>query len=251
MFVLLGRIAQHGLWLIQKRQSQESQRLPDQVKETGVLISNTANCIIEIFNNNPILLTPIMDNQAIELDATFHFLRAAGYIEKVKTLVAIISSRIEYAFCSHSYYPCIFTDYSDLAKHPERTEKYRKEATVGTVLIPILAIWAAIAGDAETLSRIKYFTDKHYSHSTLQLWFPGDDSEHFLYMGNETHGLCMSDFEILEKPDDMLDLVKRESNATTFYNDLSAIKFGMWPVVTLAALHHHRVPIPPQLWNIK
>ena len=70
----------------------------------------------------------------------------------------------------------MFEDYRDLAEHPRDEPGYREEATTGSILLPTLAVWAAITGDSEILGALANFASGAFQHSTLQLWYPGPDN---------------------------------------------------------------------------
>jgi hypothetical protein len=245
MSSLLGRVAQHGLWLVSDLEetpveSGKASDIENQIKQT-------ANYIVSMVNNNPILLSPIMDEAAIELNATFIFLRAAERFDAIADLIRGIFGATSFSYQANGKYPCVYTNYRDLIAHPKCTDEYREDATSGSILLPTLVFWAALLNDAELLTEMKKFVEKYYSHSTLQLWFPGEDTELHLYDNSEVHGLCLTDIAILEDCEKNISAIQRESEATEHFDNLSAVQFGYWPIITLASLHH-RLPIAPQLW---
>ena len=245
MASLLGRVAQHGMWLVSD--IEENPVTSGEASETDIQIKQTANYIVSMVNNNPILLSPIKDEAAIEINAAFIFLRAAGRLDVIGDLVRGIFGATSFSYQANGKYPCVHTNYRDLVGHPKRTDEYREEATSGSILLPTLAYWAALLKDTELLAEMKKFVEEYYSHSTLQLWFPGDDTELHLYDNSEVHGLCLTDIVIAEDCDQYISAIRRESDATKHFDNLSAVQFGYWPIISLASLHHH-LPIAPQLW---
>ena len=138
--------------------------------------------------------------------------------------------------------------YRDLIDHPRHDNDYRVEATAGSLLVPTLAVWAAVTADATTLGMLADFVAGPYAHSTLQLWYPGFDTETHLYRGSGAHGLAATGIDIQRSCEAMLSPIKSECEASEAFASLSAVRAGLWPLVILAS-RHHRVPVPPQFWR--
>ena len=249
LFELVGRIGTRGLWLVDqvgRLDRAKDQRLVAQIEES---ISHTANLLINVIRNNPALRTPIKDNQAIDINLACLFLDLAGRADAIRYWIKQIAEGTAFAFHVHLQYPCTHDDYRELALHPSRNDEYRAEATAASTLVPILAVWAALTGDAPTLALLADFVSGPYSHSTLQLWYPGPDSEAHLYRGDANHGLAATDIEIPRSCEEMLSPIKSECQATKAFSQLSAIRSGLWPLVILAS-RHHRIPVPPHFWRL-
>ena len=199
--------------------------------------------------SNPALLMLVSEDQVVDLTTAFMFLAAqGGAADALKGWVKETVNRAHYAFCTHQAYPCVHRDYRDLAEHPrEKTDKYRQAATAASVLLPTLAFWAAGLGDVETVKDLANFKPDHLGHCSFQLWLPSDDSESYIYTGDESHGAAFTDIPVTEDPSVVLDYVLRECGENTAFFDLSAVDFGHWPIVAVAC-RHHRLPIPPYLW---
>ena len=93
------------------------------------------------------------------------------------------------------------------------------------------------------------FASDAFQHSTLQLWFPGPDTEEHLYRGGANHGLSANPVKIGRTCDDMLTPIKSECALSNAYASLSAVKNGLSPLV-VSASRHHRYPVPPHLWQL-
>ena len=114
---------------------------------------------------------------------------------------------------------------------------------------PTLAVWAAITSDAATLALLVDFVAGPYDHATLQLWYPGSDTETHLYRGSADHGLAAPGIKIQRSCEAMLSPIKSECKASAAFTGLSAVRSGLWPLVILAS-RHYRVPVPPQFWRL-
>ena len=243
LFNIIGRIGTRGIWqlyffnlvgLEYKKAIQDN-------------LFATAELLADVIQNNPVLYSPIKDSHAIDINIACLFLNNLGYDRLVQSWIQHIAGAIVFAYRSNGPYPCVFDDYRDLIEHPKKDEQYRVEATAGSILFPTLAVWASISGDGETLNYLADFTSKHYKHSTLQLWYPGPDTEEHLYNGSRIHGLAATDIRIECNPDYMLAQIRSECSNSEDFSSLSPLAYDLWPIIILAS-QHHRIPVPPQFW---
>lgn len=249
LFEFLGRLAMCGIWLHFSLANARDNQPAEDIVEIQNSIQKLLSAAIGMINNNPTLSSPIRDDHAIEISLACMFFEMCGRTNDSGNWVSGIAARVQFAFDSKQKYPCIFQSYRDLLAHPKSDDGYREEATSGSVLIPTLAIWAAKAEDTETLSRLTKFTADSFSHSTLQLWFPGADTEAKLYAGELQHGIAVTDLKIRKSPAEILQIPRDECEANDHFDNLSAVKYGFWPIV-LIACRHYRIPVPPQLWTL-
>ena len=248
LFDVLGRLSLCGLWLQYVRTIGDEPTTEDEIKHFRNTINPFVSGLINFVDNNPILLTPIRDEQAIDINLACLFLSGQGQSGFVRRWIAGIAGAAVFSFKTHDKYPCLFSNYQDLLAHPkERNDAYRKKATEGSILYPTLAVWAGLLCADDVLSTLQNFAAENLQHCTLQLWFPGHDSEKHLYTNGDQHGGALTDFEITADKEALLHQVFEECEADQSFNQLSAIQFGIWPLV-LMACRHYRLPIPPHFW---
>ena len=249
MFDLLGRLGMRGIW-----HCHMAERVSEVGTEDGKLsvqrrLRHIAQIITNMISNNPILNTPIKDDHAIDVNIACLFLRGVGCIQFIKDWIRRIAHATRYAFQTDGPYPCVHRDYRDLVEHPRDEAGYRERATAGSIMVPTLAMWAAIADDPDTLEMLAEFTSGPYKHSTLQLWYPGDDSEEHFYRGSADHGLAATGIKVVRSCGAMVASIAAECTASSAFRSLSAIRRGLWPLVILAC-RHHRMPVPPHFWGL-
>ena len=244
LFKIVGRIGTRGLWqlhlahrLALEDRKEDGEAIQEDLHATGKLLA-------DVLNNNPVLCTPVKDSQAIDISIACLFLNKLGCDQVVQNWIHQMARATAFAYHSNGGYPCVFNDYRDLVDHPKNDDQYRAEATVGSLLVPTLAVWSSITGDVETLNFLADFASGHYQHSTLQLWYPGPDTEEHLYRGSANHGLAATDIRIERHPDDMLASVRSECTNSAAFLSLSPLSYDLWPLLILAS-RHHRVPVPP------
>lgn len=249
MFDLLGRLGMRGIWHCLMAEQMSEVGTEDDKLHVRNGLHHIAQIIVNMIRHNPILNTPIKDDHAIDVNIACLFLRGVGCIQFVKDWIKRIAHATQYAFQTNGPYPCVYRDYRDLVEHPRDEAGYRERATAGSIMVPTLAMWAAIVDDPDTLEMLAEFTSGPYKHSKLQLWYPGDDSEEHLYRGSDNHGLS-ADFKVVRSCGDLVTSVGKECTASSAFRSLSAIRRGLWPLVILAC-RHHRMPVPPHFWGLK
>lgn len=246
LFNLLGRIALRGLWLVWE--NRRAEYLPGPVIHRGwnPEIDKLANDICGLITANPVLFTPIADEQVIDITLCLMFLAAhGGRWTDLETWLAEMIKRLNFSYRSKTRYPSAKRSYEDLANHPRNEDPgYFEDATQASVLLPTLAIWSAAVEDDTSLSIIDSLKKEILDHCTMQLWLPDEASEAGLWQCADSHGAAF--FGIPTGPDDdaVLSYVLRECGKDTPLFRLSAVVEGFWPLV-LVACRHHRLPIPP------
>ena len=246
LFDILGRIALTGIWahwLISHDPDAEYRAsAQDQVAKWAAMG-------YQLIANNQALFLPLQDEQAIEIAL---FLVSVGILNANKHdaypwLHSMVRGLV-FTVRTHGRYPCVFTDYRDLIAHPrDRTDDYRKEATSGSILIPLLAAFLSALGDTEALEQLVDLKAKELEHCTLQLWMPDKESEGGIYRGARDHGSALCDLPLSATGTELIKIVSDACSQSKDFDGLSAIATGYWPIV-LTACRHYRLPVPPQFW---
>ena len=249
VFDLIGRVGTSGLWTEHFVTRMEGVGGSDAANKMRERLQRLAQLVADLISNNPSLNTPIKDSQAIDINIVCLFLARIGGDDVVRVWIRQISNAIVFAYRTHGLYPCIHDEYRKLINHPRRDDSYRLTATAGSILLPTLAIWAAITKDQETLTLLEDFATGDYAHANLQVWYPGSDTEEHLYRGSANHGLCAHPIRITRSVDEMLTPIRCECEASAEFWSLSAVEKGIWPLIVVAS-RHHRVPVPPHFWPI-
>lgn len=246
-YEILGRIALRGLWHAWAKNIDLTPSVLHVVENDP--LNASAIQLFQFIDNNPTLLSPISDNQAIDIALALMLLGShGGFTPAINSWIAALINRTCFSFQTHGGYPTHKTSYGELAKHPaEKNEQYRKEATGGSTLYPMLALWAHAYDGTDSLNELAEFQKEHLAHCNFQLWFPDSESEAGLYLGSDRHGDMLSDIPVDPKGIETIEYVMTECDANKNFDHLSAIELGHWPIV-LIACRHYRLPIPPQIW---
>ena len=249
MFELLGRVGTRGLWTLHFAERLDPEGTTEAAKSVRNRLQSSTQLIVDMISNNPILRTPIKENQAIDINIACLFLERVGCRDLIRNWLQQVAHATIFAFRTHGPYPCIHDEYRKLVDHPKPDAAYRSDATTGSLLVPTLAVWAAITEDTETLELLAEFAAGDYSHSNLQLWYPASDTEEHLYSGSDNHGASAHPIRIPKSGKQLLSAIMSECEKSKAFLSLSAIEWRLWPLVILAC-RHHRVPVPPHFWFI-
>jgi hypothetical protein len=203
----------------------------------------------QLIDNNRALFLPLQDQQAIEIALFLILVEAVnGNRNDARAWLHEMVGRLAFTVQTHGRYPCVFTEYRDLVAHPRgRTDDYRKEATSGSILIPLLASFLSALEDHEALKQLVDLQAGELQHCTLQLWMPDKSSEEGIYVGTHDHGVALCDLPLSGTGSELLKTVREACNQSKDFGELSAIATGFWPMI-LTACRHYRLPVPPQFW---
>ena len=248
LFDLLGRLSLQGIWASFFANQAPHAQNDTQNNITG-LVEKYDLAVKQLITNNPILLSPIKDDQVIDITLAVSFLlldiKNRGFVSN--WLQGLISSSI-FSFKTHGYYPCIIQEYAELLEHPEKgNNEYRKRVTSGSVYYSMIAFFASILGEDEIYSQVQEFKKTELEHCNFQLWYPDDTSEEHFYLNSDIHGATLSHVDVDKNRENYLSQVFNECNHMPQFSNLSAVKSGLWPLVFVAC-RHYRLPLPVHLW---
>jgi hypothetical protein len=244
LFDLLGRIALTGVWL---------KWLGDQAKgeegsEPAKMVGRYFDIGMSLIESNSALNLPLCDDQAT--DISLFLMLCLWNAEAPQRLIAWLESMVslhDFTVRANGRYPTSLSEYTDLVEHPRQLSKdYFEEATAGSTLIPVLAMWCKALRRPELATRLARLTTDKLAHCTMQAWTPGNDSEQNLYVNSNVHGLAITGLPINDGGAELAETVIAGCKEGAI-DTLSAIKTGMWPIV-LTACRHWRLPVPPDFY---
>lgn len=246
LFDLLGRISILGMWVLwELEMCQQSDTESKASEQQAVFV---ADCIINLISNNPILFSPLKDDQVIDITLAVLFLVSISKITQVKDWLEGMLLRVSDNLSNNGAYPCIFHDYMDLLEHPKNgTAEYFEKSTAGSILYSNIGCFSALFNFDELYTKLSEIQANHLSHCSIQLWYPDEESEKELYIGGKYHGFCLSDFDFKLTKNELLSYIFSECSETLYFENLSAIKHGLFPIV-LMACRAYKLPVPPHFF---
>jgi len=249
MFDLLGRIALSGLWSY----GAALQCADDDKCRSDQLLAEVAGAAASVkalISNNPVLYSPIKDDQATDIAlAAFLLLIECDDRLALGGWMREMVQRIRFAFATNERYPCTKESYSDLLEHPVSKEvKYRESVTNASVLYPFLALIAALLRDHKLFADLASLQSETLAYSNFQLWFPDDATEDNLYTNRDLHGISLCDISLQSGPEELFKQLSTECEQSPQFWNLSCVKQGWWQLV-LVACRHYRLPLPVLLFK--
>lgn len=246
LFDILGRFGVIALWTfwgVQRCSEDESTAREQMLGE----IQGYLEAIKALINNNPVLLLPLKDEQAIDISiALLALVIDGGNHDFILSWLGEMLARAKFSYEAHSRYPSVLCSYTELLEHPKsRDDDYRKNATSGSILYPVIALWAALLQDNQLYSKVAQVQEL-MPHCTYQLWYPDERSEDHLYKDSDAHGAMLANLVLNTSAHDFLAQVFGECEETKHFVDLSAVKYGWWPLI-IVACRHYRLPLPLHL----
>lgn len=244
MFDLAGRVGVAGLWAhwLAMRVGKDQVELRERALSQERLYSESVKAMVA---NNRVLFHPIKDDQAIDVALVLALLALdAGSADDIRRWLDGLLQHATFTYHAHLKYPSTLRAYSDLLAHPKRQDnEYQKEVTAGSILYPLIAVWAALLGDEHLYERVAALKREDLQHCNFQLWYPDEVSEEHLYSGTGSHGAALTEVRVDLPSEELLEQVFGECENGQHFEELSAVKYGWWPLV-LVACRHHRIPFP-------
>jgi hypothetical protein len=247
LFDLLGRLGTDGIWAYWgygRCPEEEVEAKQQMLQEASMYMT----AIKELVSNNPALLLPLKDDQSIDIFIAVSFLAFdANNNDIIKNWLEEILDRADFTFRVNGPYPCILSNYSELLLHPKSgDDKYRENVTSGSILYPTIALWAALFDYASIYSKVATLKAEKLRHCNFQFWYPDECSEENFYTNKAAHGAALSDVCVDRPKEELLAQVFGECDQSPHFKELSAIKFGWWPLIVVAC-RHYRLPLPLHL----
>lgn len=246
VFDLLGRLGVDALWAfwgMQRCAEDESTTREEMPSEIRIYLE----AIRALINNNPALLLPVKDEQAIDISIALLALAIDGdNRDFIRSWLSEMLTRARFAYEAHSRYPSVLDSYTQLLEHPRsRDEDYRKNSTSGSILYPLIALWAALLKDEQLYSEVGQ-VQALMPHCTYQFWYPDEHSEDHFYQNSNDHGATLVNPALNTSAEAFLEQVFGECEQTRHFAELSAVKYRWGPLI-IVACRHYRLPLPLHL----
>lgn len=247
LFDLLGRLGLDGIWAYWgalRCAEEDGEQKETHLREAYMRAEATKALIF----NNPALLLPAKDDQAIDIVIAASLFATIGRNrEFISSWLSEMLKRATFSYEANGRYPCVLHSYIDLLEHPQSTEsEYKERATCASILYPYIALWSSLLNDADTYDKVSAFKKDLLQHCTFQFWYPDDRSESNFYTNSDHHGAALPNLAIDRSKDEFLSQVFGECDQSPHFKELSAVKFGWWPLIIIAC-RHYRLPLPLHL----
>lgn len=250
LFDVLGRLSVKGHWLLETLSRSYTGTPPNDVEseEQEVLrkrLNTITRAIKLLVVNNPILLSPYKDSQAIDIGLALSLLsNNSEHDEFVKGWLSETAKMCIYAFKTNGMYPTVLNSYEKLLDHRHKDkadDNYKQKVTNGSVLYPLLAVFCALYKMDLESRELESFANDKLDHSTLQYWYPSQYSEERMYSNFDTHGSASTNFPI--NASKVLEHIANECQNADSFTQMSAVIKGKVSLI-LTACRCFRYPVP-------
>lgn len=254
LFDVLGRLALKGHWVLDELkkcymaapptegENEEQKLLRLRLLLRLKKITESINLLVV---NNPILLTPYKDSQAIDLGLAFTLLSNNSELKKfVQSWLSEIVNWCIFSFESNGMYPIVHDSYEKLLEHKNKNmadRNYKNKVTEASVLHPLLAVFCSLYKLDSISQDLEKFATEKLAHSTLQYWYPNQHSEQSMYSNSDMHGSASTDFPMNGSV--ALEHIKQECGNADSFEKMSAVTRGKTPLI-LTACRCYRYPVP-------
>ena len=243
IFEQLGIISITGLvtfdiWLLNQK---------DDDLEAIKIIAETLKALI---NNHKATLSPCYDNHIIEISTALYLLSCLNEMEFIEKWISEMLHHIGVAyFHLGKYFPIESDSFDDLiALNIAGTIEKERLMRIST-LIPILAQWCCVLNLKEPYAQIVDIAENIFKNTTLQIWYPDEDTDKYLYIGNAAYetGNSEAPITIPASINDMQKMIDEVQERTITAEDISACSYC--PILTFVASRHYRIPLLPFYWQ--
>ncbi|HAD41196.1 MAG TPA: hypothetical protein DCF88_13960 [Plesiomonas shigelloides] len=251
LFDVLGRLSVKGHWILDLLSKCYEENPPingDDNEEQASLnfrlseIQKTINLLVV---NNPILLSPYKDSQAIDIALALTLLSNNSELDEfVKFWLSEIINRSIFSFGSDGMYPTVHESYENLLEHRKKDKadkSYKEKATEASILYPLLAVFCSLYKLDSIGQELEEFATDKLAHCALQYWYPNQYSEQSMYSNSDMHGSASTNFPMNGKL--AIGHVVQECDNTDSFKKMSAVTKKKAPLV-LTACRCYRYPVP-------
>ncbi len=244
LFDILSRLSVKGIWLSNEIRNQPS----EDDRKTEELISSlhqTFEAIKQLIVNNPVLMAPIKDDQAIDLSiAIYCLLLDEENFQFIKYWLGEMVYILRHSYWSGRAFPAVNLDYAQLINVEEsKTKEQLEELTRSSISYPLIGVIASLLEMNEIREVLSDFCENSLKHCEMQYWYPLADTEKFLYTNKGRHGGVLHPIDLVSKDELLLEQVFSECENTDYFGNLTAVSEGLEPLVAVAC-RHYRYPLP-------
>lgn len=250
LFDVLGRLSIKGHWVLDSliKSYKVSPPIDEESKEQEALrlrlrgITRSINLLVV---NNPLLLSPYKDSQAIDLALTLTLLSGNSELDEfVKNWLSEIVNMCIFSFKSDGMYPIVHNSYEKLLEHRRKDitdSTYKNKVTEASILYPLLTVFCSLYKLDSVSQELENFTTDNLAHSTFQYWYPNKCSELNMYSNSDMHGSASAKFPVNGVL--ALEQIKQECGTADSFKRMSAVIKGKAPLI-LTACRRYRYPVP-------
>ncbi|MEZ8681144.1 hypothetical protein AB6D67_25220 [Vibrio splendidus] len=250
LFDVLGRLAVKGHWILDSLSKSYAEKPPtdgesEEQERLRLRLRDVTSSINLLAVNNPMLLSPYKDSQAIDFCLALTLLSNNSELDGfVQSWLSGVVDKCIFTFECDGMYPIVHNSYEKLLEHRNKDKtdsNYKNKVTEASVLYPLLAVFCSLYKLDSVSQDLEKFAKDKLTHSTLQYWYPNQSSEQDMYSNSSTHGSASTNFPMNGSA--ALEHIKQECVNADSFKSMSAVLKGKAPLV-LTACRCYRYPVP-------
>jgi hypothetical protein len=205
-----------------------------------------------IISNHMVARSPSFDSHAIDISIAIYLLANWGENKFISDWIRETIDHIAFSYRNlKRYFPIQSDSFDDLVALNISGSLKKETLMEMSTLIPILAQWSIVLGLEKDYQYIRESVSKIFPNCTLQIWYPDDDTEKYIYSENAAlkSGAVEAPIELTDTVEEMKQKIKLVQKNTISPNSFSSIKKG-FTVLPLISSRHFRTPFPPFYWQL-
>lgn len=213
--------------------------------------SEIGNALAHFIGNNPAAVTPCYDEHAIEISIGLLALIETDHKHDGAVWCERLARRVPLAYeALGRYFPIDTDSYEDLVALEVGNAPPKEDLIKMSTLLPILAHWHAALDLPESYRTFALNVSHVFSETHLQLWYPGEATDEYLYRSNAgwQSGISLSPIRLPKGMSELKEQIHRLRDARQEHEKLSCIRWGL-PILSLVASRHYRTPVIPIFWQ--
>ncbi len=247
-FEVIGVLGSLGItyWYL-SQMHQEQQARQDHLEQAASAVAKSLAVLIQ---NNPSALMPRYDGHSVDIALGLLTLTVGGYSELAAKWVRDLSARIIYAYQIGRNFPVASDSYNELIAMSVNQAPPKEKLMELSTLIPMLADWYSILGLAAEYRTFQNAVTEHLANTNLQLWFPDDETDNYLYICNAGYasGITVASIRLPPTLDKLKAQIIYLRDKHQAFKQLSCFVRG-FVFLGLIASRHFRTPIIPGYWQ--
>lgn len=250
LFDVLGRLSVKGHWILDSLSKSYAENPPtdgesEYQEQLRLRLREITRSINLLVVNNPILLTPYKDSQAIDLGLALTLLSNNSELDDfVQSWLSVMVDKCTLSFECDGMYPIVHNSFEKLLEHRNKdnaNSNYKNKVTKASILYPLLTVFCSLYKLDSVSQNLEQFAADKLTHSTLQYWYPNQDSEQKMYSNSGVHGSASTDFPMNGSA--ALEHIRQECGNSDSFKRMSAVTEGKAPLI-LTACRCYRYPVP-------
>jgi hypothetical protein len=246
-FEQLGIISMMGLlevWEFYIANSLSTENTDDRVQTAFDNAVVFANILAQVIDKNPSSLNPRYDEQCIEINMGMILLVETGLFGVAKSWLCQLIDRLILNVKMARFFPL---DHSN----PEKLEVEKSSNQKASVLGPMLLEWCIVLKQFDYYRELKAFLKNELPNLNLQLWFPDEETEKFMFFSDASaqSGCALISINFPDKPEEAQMFMAEEQVLLNEEQEFKFNKAGLSFLPFLSSRHFRTYPFPNS-WRV-